>query len=390
MSSLHYSHLGESGDPVVKSWNNIVLTPTTIARRKQIQSGMDDFTSFTWRGVDAFDVFGAFIINNKNTLKFYNGPSFSNQYTKPQFESAAGQLTGVSFNVQKIDFTIGVYWISEEDYRKLIDWLNPYEISSLTFGFEKKYYYLVKLASIGDATRHIVGIETVNGESQYRYYTEMKLTFEVQGDPCAYQVNEYEFDVEENPNTSSSAIDSGYHVYEFNKKTEASTQTITELATESDLAMPFKLYMHIKLDSVSSVQEDVFLECNSYYKYNDSDEDILDQRLFKVDLTNLTFSSAEYKGTKFLDLIYDSNSGLIYWVHADGQIYLLSRLSTVSSGSRLVKSLESNSYKVPGTFDRWDFTLNKWKLKLKITGLALDKDCVRDYMLDMRARTNLI
>ena len=32
-----------------------------------------------------FDAYGAFIINeNKGSLKFYNGPQFSNQYGKTQ------------------------------------------------------------------------------------------------------------------------------------------------------------------------------------------------------------------------------------------------------------------------------------------------------------------
>ena len=52
------------------------------------------------------------------------------------FESAAGQLTGVTFSQQKIDFTIGVYWISEDHYRQLIYWLHPYAVDTLTFDFE--------------------------------------------------------------------------------------------------------------------------------------------------------------------------------------------------------------------------------------------------------------
>ena len=106
----HYSKIDYRELPEQTYWNNIELSPRTVHERKKIKWGIDDFASFTWRGIDAFETFGAFIINNKDSLKFYNGPSFSNEYTKPQFETAAGQLTGVTFQIQKMlmltDFTI--------------------------------------------------------------------------------------------------------------------------------------------------------------------------------------------------------------------------------------------------------------------------------------------
>ena len=169
---------------------NRTITSNTIEKRKQFKGMLDDFCTFWWRGIDAFETFGAFIIN-KNDLKFYNGPSFSNDYTQPQFESAAGQLTGVKFKTQQISFTIGVYWISIEHYRQLIYWLHPYEISTLVFGFDQEHYYQVKLANIADSTRNIIGKETVDGKVEPRYYTELKLTFEIQGSSCAYNLDEF-------------------------------------------------------------------------------------------------------------------------------------------------------------------------------------------------------
>ncbi len=44
---LQFSRLGSTESAQEKSWNNIVLSPTTVARRKQLKQGMDDFTSFT-------------------------------------------------------------------------------------------------------------------------------------------------------------------------------------------------------------------------------------------------------------------------------------------------------------------------------------------------------
>lgn len=93
---------------------------TDSSKREELRRRMDDFTSFSWRGDNAFDKFGAFIVGGKDALKFYNGPSFSNKYTKPQFESANSILTGVEFQTQKIDFTVGVYWFTIQEYREFL------------------------------------------------------------------------------------------------------------------------------------------------------------------------------------------------------------------------------------------------------------------------------
>ena len=488
-TNLNYSRLGSNGSETYKSWNHIVLSPTTVAKRNQLKSGMDDFTSFTWRGVNAFDIFGAFIINNKNTLKFYNGPSFSNEYTKPQFESAAGQLVGVSFNVQKIDFTIGVYWINEDDYRKLIDWLDPYEISDLTFGFEPNYYYLVKLASIGDSIRHIVGIEGSGNEKQYMYYTELKLTFEIQGDPCAYRNIAYEFlGLADQYNTNLQQNDGNRSFkYMFQLKNK---QIVPDNDFISHLAMPFKYKIHLKLSSSylynfnrkitfnstlqppssniscnntflcdgqeytgmnieyyipsttvisylgndvrivysgqhweSSIYQVIYLrwedwpqdaqkwmqenaeieifentlslECNTWY------DGFRDTRLFNLILKNLSYTdlNQDYNGDYYLDLVYDSSTGLLYWDRNDSKLFLLSRLSTASSGSRIVDYLESTSYKILGTFNDWDFDLTKWKIELKVySSIPIEEPFTQsnlnvsenNYYIEMRARTNLI
>ena len=240
--SLNFSRLGAT-DQSQTVWHNIVLSPTTVARRKQIKSGLDKFTSFTWRGVDAWETFGVFI-ENKDSLKFYNGPTYSNSYTKPQFDSAYGQLTGVTFNVQKIDFTIAVYWISEDHYRQLIYWLNPYEVNTLSFGFDPDYYYQVKLASVEDGVRRVVGQEG----SEPMYFTEMKLSFEVQGPACAYFRAPYELIVK---NTDDQE-DSQWIEYQFDAQHQ-------ELSKTSDIALPIECLASIKL------------VCNSEWTANEQD-----------------------------------------------------------------------------------------------------------------------
>ena len=132
---------------IIQYYHNIdsIISEKTRQKRQQIKSLQDEFMTFSWGGYDAFENFGAFIINDKNgSLKFYNGPGFSNEYSKPQFDSSAGDLQGINFDKQTISFTIGVYWISIEHYRLMLNWLNPLETNYLIFGFNPDFRYNVK------------------------------------------------------------------------------------------------------------------------------------------------------------------------------------------------------------------------------------------------------
>ena len=85
-------------------------------KRDQLEKQMDNFSTFKWRGESAFEKFGMFIIAEKRgDLKFYNGPSFSNEYSKPQFAASSGELLGVTFNRQQIVFKVGMYYFSIKD-----------------------------------------------------------------------------------------------------------------------------------------------------------------------------------------------------------------------------------------------------------------------------------
>lgn len=230
------------------------ISNTTQQRRQQIKSLQDEFCTFSWGGEDAFENFGAFIINDKKgSLKFYNGPGFSNEYTKPQFDNSGGVLQGVTFNKQSISFTIGVYWISIEDYRKLLQWLHPLRIDYLQFGFDTKYRYDVKLSKLGDSTRWIVGRE--NGEP--RYYTELQLTFELQGTPCAKGIHGYEF-----RGTNNSDL-----YWDFNYKEGFDNEVIgtcylnneTHEFLPSDLDTPLQVYFSLNL-------KDDYCETNYFFE----------------------------------------------------------------------------------------------------------------------------
>lgn len=165
---------------------------TTIAfnRRDALKAQLDDFATFQWRGHNMFDDYGVFIINEeKGSLKFYNGPGFSNQYAKTQFSTSSSMFLGIDFSQQTISMKVGVYWFSIEQYQELLECLSPYAINYLTFDFEPKYGYLVKLNKITDSTRHIVGYD----KGQPRYYTELDLVWGVVGESCVRSNTAYEW-----------------------------------------------------------------------------------------------------------------------------------------------------------------------------------------------------
>lgn len=368
------------------------ISDITQQKRRQIKSLQDEFTTFSWGGVDAFENFGAFIINEaKGSLKFYNGPGFSNEYTKPQFDNAGGNLEGVTFNKQNISFKIGVYWISIEHYRKFLNWLSPLKIDYLQFGFAPNFRYDVKLSKISDSTRWIVGREN----NEPRYYTELDLSFDIQGPPCAKGVYSYEF-------VSSNATNN--KLWNFNVDTN--TNQVLGLCslskaydfTPSDLSTPVQVHFGLKLyndnieanyfsgtDEISVLGEykrnsdevviskdasfdtDDLLKLNSiintepaeyeiklYAQHSDSaarnPEKIL---LCDIVLQHLAlFVERGYE----LDFTYVSETGLVFLqTNKTGFGDLLTLQTFTDSGEFLVKSLYSSKFMMPGAFEYEDF-----------------------------------
>lgn len=325
----------------IESFNDekIEISNTTFNKRKQLSHLIDEFTDFTWDGLDAFRNFGAFIINEKReSLKFYNGPSFTNEYTNPQFDRS-NIFTGVSFKSQQISFKIGVYWISIEDYRKLLNWLNPYVISNLIFDFNRDYSYQVKLASREDSTRYIVGREN----NEPRYYTEMILNFDVQGVPCArmnisqnWVVSLTNTEVKISPNVGRDNI----------KKTWA-----------SDLEFPFKITMGLNLQQIAGKSFNLIM--GVYHKNGGG----VVRTLFNIGLQNLP-----KKDGLEMFLEYDSESGLLYEKIGDDSTYnVLNRLNNIN-GEQIVQYMNVNKFNFPGLLDYPDFKLDEYEIRILTTG----------------------
>lgn len=162
----------------------------TKRKRDQLKGTIDEFCTFVWCNKDSWEDFGAFIIaNERGDLRASSGPTFTNNYSKPQFETAAGQLQGVSFNTMQIKLSVGIYWSSMANYRKFLNWLHPYEINDLSFSYNLQYAYFCKLAKIDESSKYIIGYE--DGEPMY--YFETQITFDIQGEPCAHSVEPYKW-----------------------------------------------------------------------------------------------------------------------------------------------------------------------------------------------------
>lgn len=340
-------------------WNNISISDETKKRRSQIKNLMDEFMDFQWQGYSAFENFGAFIINDKKgSLKFYNGPGFSNEYSKPQFEQNCGELMGVNFNRQTISFTIGVYWISVEHYRHLINWLDPLTTSYILFDFEPNYRYNVKLSKIGDSTRWIVGRE--NGKPMY--YTELQLTFELQGAQCAKGMYSYEW---YNGRTENAEKNKWWY---NNGKYELKILQTPEFI-ESDLKTPFILNLNLRYNPEERTTDYDNLELFADYVYNiigDNGQEVEHHEnipLLSVSLGDLVVEDNSV-GLDF-DITYDSEVGLLYLSTGDRK-KLLTSLTTTDTGVRIVKSYAVNKFYIPGKFE-WSFNYSNFKLELKWT-----------------------
>ena len=347
---------------IIQYYHNLYITDATKQKRQQIKSLQDEFMTFSWGGYDAFENFGAFIINDKNgSLKFYNGPGFSNEYSKPQFDNSGGDLQGVNFNKQTISFTIGVYWINIEQYRLMLNWLNPLAVDYLIFGFNPDYRYNVKLSKLGDSTKWIVGKE--DGEPMY--YTEIPLTFEVQGIPCAKGVNSYEFInwVYINSETAEETDKRNNLLTHLNRSSKDWIES--DLPPPIDISLPFILQGGKKDDLNKNYIYHIELSAEYDTISSDNYESLL---LFSAELQNLTIIPYNESINKALSLNirYNSEIGLLFLTYGNSNEKILSLLNLNDTGEKIINNYTVNKFSLPGQFAYPYFDTKKLQLKLSV------------------------
>lgn len=317
------------------------ITEATRKKRDQLRYGIDKFCTFTWNNINMFEVFGMFIINNGEDLKFYNGPGFSNTYSQPQFSRVAN-LVGVSFKQQSISFKVGMYWFDADDYRALLGTLNPLMISFLTFGFEDKYGYQVKLSNISETSlRQPLGKETIVDEegnilegSIQKYYTELTLTFEIQGEQCARSIIPMRWESEDR-NDQANFIDGG-------EKTAVK---------DTDLSTSITANIEINLIDFEKVPPFEMMNISFSTKVNMGSSGLSNQyELFNVTLSSLPYIESSNDEQKNLFLVYESNTGLVYLRYGENKYKILSTV-VAKNGKRILENISSRKFFIPGRVD---------------------------------------
>lgn len=370
----------------------------TVKPRELLKKQMDDFATFVWRGVKSFDKYGAFIINNKNSLKFYNGPSFTNEYSKPKFSSTGSNLTGISFSTQTISFQVGAYWLTEAEYREFINWLNPYEISYLGFDFEDKYDYLVKLSKIGDSTRYVVGR---NENNEPCYYTELNLTFEVQGEACARARYGYEFDItqkQDDLNTLQAKIKNNIPEYitsDLNFPFVLDTSLIATINSSPKIQVTL-----IEMNADNNKNETALFSVNfqnldqiSSWTNNNNfiQQDEIQQTYFADSDTTVDQPEDTQVGQIALNIRYDSESSLLFLRVGEQTEQIISLVSY--HGKKIIKDFQSFKCKLPGRFSTSSLIedkYSKYTIEIKIIDATFPTNNNDAVHITAYARTNLI
>lgn len=341
-------------------------TTITKSKRDLVAKQLDEFATFFWAGRNMWEEFGAFIINDKKgSLQFYNGPSFSNSYAKSQFSSTNSILTGVTFNTQTISFTIAVYWFSIEEYRRLLQVLHPYAIEDLSFSFAPKWGYLTKLKTITDSTRHIIGSE----DGAPRYYTELKLQFEIQGPACAHALDAYVFEKTSDINANPMVLQVPDNEY----------------GKSPDLSTPIDIRVELP---VTEYTDFASIKCTVTYQQQEL-------VLFEAAFNNLNWNEISLSTddnetttvyTPVLTLHYMSEQGLLLLHRGDsGEILTL---HTSANGKRIVKQLFVAPFMIPGKLDFQvdESFITQLKFNFITNNLILDKQPI----IEAFARTNVI
>lgn len=348
------------------------INNNTATKRTELKKRFDKFTTFKWGGHDMWDEFGAFLVNEKKgSLQFLNGPQFSNNYTNSQFGTTA-TLNGVKINTRKFTIQVALYWFSIQEYRKFINLFNPYVVNDIVFDHSPDWRYFVKPTSVPDSVKQVVGYEynSATGQQEERYYTEVKLTFEVQGEIGVLANESYTLI----GGTETTTTEGKQRVFKINPQ-----------KIESDFATPMK--WNIPIRPLESGSEDtITLSLGARWHSSSSTNNTIDKNLFTISLNNInTIIGQPGEIGRVLNITYLSESGTLLWRVGDTTTRLLS-LTSNSNGERILKTLLTESFLLPGRIDYNNFDLSDIEFVIRYSGCVMKElPTIESY-----ARTNVI
>ena len=325
------------------SYSNVNTIDSEIAR---IGRSLDKFAKFSWRGEDMWDTYHTFITSNGSDLKFVNGPSYSNEYSSPQYDHAAGNLTGVKFSRMQLTFSICTYGVTAKQYRQLIAALGPYEIDYLALAYDSTWCYLAKTTGLKEGIKTIVG--TKNGESVYM--VENTVTFEIQGEQCAIAQYQYVWKPVQLSNPLPDPLPTNYALNLPSNNTDypaeselpfgvVSTISVQCINTNTNVDGTARLYIGPKVDEQHPFNLNNFdMICE--VKFNT--QSLNWQNTENTNNNDPTFNPQD----RTLSIKYDSASGLVFLAYGETDYKILNLLSTNTYGDLLVKDIQSKKIKI--------------------------------------------
>ena len=341
----------------------------TVEKQKEyLNKKLDKYAKFYWRGEDMWETYSTFITNNGSALKFVNGPSFSNEYSSPQYDHAMGNLTGVKFSRMQVSFTICTYGVTAAQYRSLIAALGPYEIEYLAFDYDDKLCYLAKTTGMKEATKIIVGVDS-NGNDLYM--VENNVTFEVQGEQCALAQRQYVWapEVEDEQGhtipitpTTNINIDNNIVTVTNTLLTKANVDSTMLQQSEKPYGVvgeiritpmfndqEAQLDLYITDDSDISAIRNATLLCHIAFNkitYNWQNTEVDNNADPEQNPQPTSFESIDNS----FSIKYDSASGLIFMQYGESDYKILDLLLTNTYGEYIIKNMSTTKMKI----DKWE------------------------------------
>ena len=317
-----------------RSYSNI----NTIEKQIQYLSRrLDKYAKFYWRGEDMWEQYHTFIVNGGGALKFINGPSFSNEYSSPQYDHAMGNLTGVKFSRIQVTFPICTYGVTAAEYRSLIMALGPYEIDYLAFAYDDKLCYLAKTTGLKEGTKTVIG----RSGDEDLYMVENTLTFEVQGEQCALAQRQYIW-------SYLGQVDSHYALTVKNNgalpsdllpKSELSFGITCEASFRfTNINNEGTVRLYIGPELTENVAENCDLLCEIIFNPTTGNW----QNTESVDNTPSQFNIAD----QILSIKYDSASGLVFLQYGESDYKILNLLLTNTAGDLMIKDMKTTKVKI--------------------------------------------
>lgn len=339
-----------------KSYSNVWTVQKQI---EYIGKRLDKYAKFYWRGEDMWATYHTFITNNGSALKFVNGPSFSNEYSSPQYDHAMGNLTGVKFSRMQVTFPICSYGVTAAEYRSLVAAFGPYEIDYLAFDYDNKLCYLAKTIGMKDAVKTIIG---QNSSGEDLYLVENNITFEIQGEQCALAQRQYVWSID--------SVSDGIYV-------TVPTINSDDMLPTSEISFGIVGEIALQMPSGGSLQE---LELYVTTAQQVSDITQMDL-LCHIDFNKITSNwqntqvnsaSEQQQPTSLLPIDhslsfkYDSTSGLIFMQYGESDYKMLNLLLTNTYGEYLIKDMKTIKMKINKYEDVGNIRF-VWRIKTELT-----------------------